>query len=700
MSMMVFGEEKKSNLMHPGIASPTSHKEINLNRIESQIAKEEIKKRERKNLIRSNMYKILKVPPDEAVLTQQFEEYHQSEEEIKLRKNLQDFERKMNKEKRREERKNQQKKLEEEKNNKEKPDDEENEKGEDCNAEEEEDDDVNENKEAKEKKKSNKPKEQKRGEKKHQNNDNHLKEGNQMFDENNDTSSSVTSKTSSSTLRTFYSMRAAIDEKYIPQSVHSMGITAILVFVLAASIASNLNKINLLAVIFAMETYLFDNIHICIQSIKSSEQRLSYLIDIDLQIVTMMLITADEKQHLANPNLGPNQSFVFASTVVEEASFANAAGILSTDSSKLNNAQTSVSLNIQQISSNGQTDIDSANIELKYLNVPVQGTNFTYTIWQSVTEIVISANRIAVMNILQVDDTSDPSVYFVVNNTLNSLFIALQQSANDIKEETKSSLQFDLTIFLILLIIATVILVFSSIVVVPVISKVSKTKQEVLELFMLIKKREANKLLEKCRKFIGCFQVNQESELNMQDPVEGQQEDGEVGDLQFKPGWEKNHALSGNRRKFKSLNLNIGLSFFKVLFLILIMESYFMMNYFLSTTFLNQVSSLTDELFQLISRLPMHSLLLLSEEYNCLINTIFYRLIIYKDYNISMMNMPSMTFISLFYIQFYNEEDELLEVSNICLMKIDVFSKLRLSYRQLQYKFQKHNIFKCLPLFT
>ena len=57
-------------------------------------------------------------------------------------------------------------------------------------------------------------------------------------DENQDTQSNITSS-SGSTMRSFYSLRAAIDEKFIPLSIRNMGCSAIIVFILILAIASN-----------------------------------------------------------------------------------------------------------------------------------------------------------------------------------------------------------------------------------------------------------------------------------------------------------------------------------------------------------------------------------------------------------------------------------------------------------------------------
>ena len=249
------------------------------------------------------------------------------------------------------------------------------------------------------------------------------------------------------------------------------------------------------------------------------------------------------------------------------------------------------------------------------MNVPGMPASYSYTIWQAIMEIVVSSYRIATMNTSQVDDNTDATVFFVTKNSLNNVIINLEISSDAIMNETKNTKDLNITIFLILLCVASFALLLSTALLVPVINKVKKNKQEVFELFMHIKKSQANEELKKCRKFMGTFQQNQETEMIV---AEGEEEKKE-GEEEDEPGHIKHGFGDGNnyssfRRKFKSLSLDLGIVLFKFIFLILLMEGYFIMSYFLSSTFLGRVSSLTQELNMLIARLPTHSLLLLVEK--------------------------------------------------------------------------------------
>ena len=365
-----------------------------------------------------------------------------------------------------------------------------------------------------------------------------------------------------------------------------------------------------------MQATLYEELNTNISIINYSEQRLTYLIDINLDITQMILITNTTLQRLNNPNL-PNGSYTLNynnNTLL--SSFSASQSQLYTDVDRLKDSQTELSLQSTGLSASSLAEINPSNVVLDYLKMSGIDMNYTYTVWQAVMEIVVSSYRIAVMNSTQVDDTQDSTVFFVTKNSLNNVIINLDLSSGAIMNEIENTKDLNVTIFLVLLCVASFALVFSTALLIPVINKVKKNKQEVFGLFMNIKKSQANIELNKCRKFLGNFQSVQDTELIAPEGEDDKQEAGE-GQDEINP---KKRALGGNRelttfrRKFKPLHLDLGVVLFKFIFLILIMEGYFIMSYFLSSTFLDRVSSLTTELNSLLSRLPTHSLLLLTEK--------------------------------------------------------------------------------------
>ena len=366
-----------------------------------------------------------------------------------------------------------------------------------------------------------------------------------------------------------------------------------------------------------MQVTLYGKINTSVDIINYSEQRLTYLIDINLEITTMMLVTNTTNQRIANPKLPIYYNMLTNSNANLAAMFSKAQQMLNFEATNLKDAQTSLSLQSTDLSATALSQINPSNVNLSYMNVPGMPAGYTYTIWQAIMEIVVSSYRIAAMNNTQVDDTSDATVYFVTKNSLNNVMVNLNVSSSAIMDETNNTRQLNVTIFLALLLVASFALALSTALLIPVINKVKKNKQEVFELFMHIKKSEANQALQKCRKFLGTFQANQETEMIAPDAEEEKQEGQEDIDDQA-PGNAKrlgeSRQMGTYKRKFKTLALDLGIVLFKFIFLILIMEGYFILSYFLSTSFLSNVYSLAQELNMLISRLPTHSFLLLIEK--------------------------------------------------------------------------------------
>lgn len=97
-------------------------------------------------------------------------------------------------------------------------------------------------------------------------------------------------------------------------------------------------------------------------------------------------------------------------------------------------------------------------------------------------EIIVSAFRISTLSLSQMVD-SQVSIFFIMQNCLNSVLEAVNNSTDAIINESNDSRQQNIQVLLSLLIAASCSLFFSLVFLVPVINKVKKNKQEVLELF-------------------------------------------------------------------------------------------------------------------------------------------------------------------------------------------------------------------------
>jgi len=109
---------------------------------------------------------------------------------------------------------------------------------------------------------------------------------------------------------------------------------------------------------------------------------------------------------------------------------------------------------------------------------------YYFSIWEAIMEISVSAYRISSMNISEITD-SHPTTYFIIQNCLNSVLQALKSSTDAIVAESNDSSESNMSIFLYLLITASCSLIISLLFLIPVINKVTKSKQEVIKLFTL-----------------------------------------------------------------------------------------------------------------------------------------------------------------------------------------------------------------------
>jgi hypothetical protein len=111
--------------------------------------------------------------------------------------------------------------------------------------------------------------------------------------------------------------------------------------------------------------------------------------------------------------------------------FIAATEYLKISASELKEAQTELSLKTSTLSEDAREHINPENVILNYKKIDGMPDDYNYTIWQAIMEMVVSAYRIITMDKAQIS-IEDPTVYFVVANSLNSVLIALELSTNAI----------------------------------------------------------------------------------------------------------------------------------------------------------------------------------------------------------------------------------------------------------------------------
>lgn len=80
-----------------------------------------------------------------------------------------------------------------------------------------------------------------------------------------------------------------------------------------------------------------------------------------------------------------------------------------------------------------------------------------------------------------------------------------------------------------------------------------------------------------------------------------------INEQELKKEKEELHSMKKNKKakkKWKKLRINFTMIGVRIVLIVAILEVFFLINYLFSRQFLNEVSSLTDELKLLISRQP------------------------------------------------------------------------------------------------
>ena len=297
---------------------------------------------------------------------------------------------------------------------------------------------------------------------------------------------SLGSTSTGATVRSYFSIRAAVDEKYVPKSITNMNYMTIFMFILLLGLA---------IAYYASELTLYSNIQSSIVNIGYSEKRKSSLFDIGLRVKTLVLINTDNNAKTADARV------LNCSSSDKIKLQTEAQNNLTLSALALNDAQTQLSLKTSDMGSGELAKINPENIELKYLaTTSSMPSSYYYTIWQTMLEIMVSSLRISNMTI-DVINTADPAVFLISKNSLNSVLVSLNQSTNELINHIETSRTNNMTTFLAFLIVASAAATISVLVLVPVINTAKKRKEKVLSLFFLLDDNEIRKYQYKCENF-------------------------------------------------------------------------------------------------------------------------------------------------------------------------------------------------------
>ncbi len=315
-----------------------------------------------------------------------------------------------------------------------------------------------------------------------------------------DDEGSMGSTSTGAAMRSHYSIRAAIDEKYVPKSIKNMNYMTIFMFVLLLSLA---------IAYYILEILLYSSIQDNIKNVQYSEDRKSSLFDIDLNVKNLVLISEDNAATVESTS-------VLDMTTAEKAALqTQSQANLTLSAFSLKEAQTQLSLKTSGIGSSQLGKINPDNVKIVYqYTTSDMPSSYLYTIWQAMLEVVVTALKISNMTISDITN-DDPSVYVINKNSLNSLLVSLNESTNELIDVIETSRSNNMTVYLIFLIVASVAAAVSTLVLIPIINTAKKAKEKVLSLFFLLDDLEVRRYQTKCdsfkRKYKLVYDIVQES---------------------------------------------------------------------------------------------------------------------------------------------------------------------------------------------
>ena len=305
-------------------------------------------------------------------------------------------------------------------------------------------------------------------------------------EENGGDNESITSTSTGATLRATYSIRAAIDEKHIPDSIRNINFMTIFMFVLLLALAIGY---------FVLEIKSYSNMNKLVKDVRYSEDRKFALIEINLNLKALLLLDSRFKESVYSRYYLDFNARNNASLIRHLNDSVRVAAL------KLKEAQTELSIEIKDIKSLQHKRINPSNINVTFLDMNNSMPKYyIYTIWQAMLEAVVGSLRIS--NTIYDHSISNYSGIHLLNtNSLNSFLVALDDSTDGLMDNINDSSNHNMKIDMILLIIASAAVAIFIVVLIPVLRSAKKTKDEVLLLFLLLEESEIKAYQKKCERF-------------------------------------------------------------------------------------------------------------------------------------------------------------------------------------------------------
>lgn len=369
-------------------------------------------------------------------------------------------------------------------------------------------------------------------------------------------------------------LRNALYENYLPPSINNLKINAKIVFVA-------LLIITIVWYVYSKNIYsqLKDNI----ENIHSSKNRMNSLTDVGADVRALYAMNMGR----IDTNRGGRDYLSF-----KRLSLLAAA-------QEIQQAQNNLSSTyLRDVFTPDDNDlINPSSIQLIY-NSPAALPMFYYVdVWSAIMSVSVHALSIKHMD-LDLITRNDTAVFFILTNALNNILSAINSSTDAILTESANISDLVDRTLLYLLIVASCSLFISLCLIFPVATKVDKNKDELLRHFMLIDRDDVKKQLEKCRVFFNTMHdkehmtqqnVEEIEEEEFKEEKEQEGSDGEEGKQ------KKGRVRSRKNKMHKKYSTNFISLIIKFLFVVTILEGYFVLCYFESGNFLQIAKNLIQE---------------------------------------------------------------------------------------------------------
>ena len=211
-----------------------------------------------------------------------------------------------------------------------------------------------------------------------------------------------------------------------------------------------------------------------------------------------------------------------------------------------------------------------------------------------ITSQIISKAFVVVSKPLDSFITSDSDFFYLEYNLINDYYVAMREETGYFIDELNERMNNNITLILTMIIVSAIILFVSFVILTPIYSLALMTHHKILLIFLDISLNNVKKLFAKCEGFLNHLQIGEEeddAETNKStDENFDEEQDVNEGLLGFGVGQRK------KRKKYKLNNSNKLLFVGKIIFISLVIESFFIGNYNITSYFSNEMTNLINEI--------------------------------------------------------------------------------------------------------